>query len=306
MKKIKVGIPRALLYYRYGVLWKTFFELLGCNVVLSPETNKQILELGVNNTIDECCLSYKIYVGHVLYLSKICDYILIPRVCDYGKKDKVCTRFNGIYDDIKYKIPTSQILDYNTEYTKLKFPILGFIKIGFKFSKNIVKIIHSYYKAKNKQKIHNINGANTEKNKLSKPNKKILILSHFYNIQDKFISKYITDYLEFNNIIPIYSNKLNKKLTKEFSQYFSNTLYWKYSKEMIGSLYYTKNMIDGIIFISTYPCGIDSLVNNLAILKNKDIPILNLVIDENITDLSLETKLESFIDILNQQGGKNE
>ena len=40
-------------------------------------------------------------------------------------------------------------------------------------------------------------------------------------------------------------------------------------------------MIDGIIFISTYPCGIDSLVNNLAILKNKDIPILNLVIDEN-------------------------
>ena len=61
---------------------------------------------------------------------------------------------------------------------------------------------------------------------------------------------------------------------------------------MIGSLYYTKNMIDGIIFISTYPCGIDSLVNNLAILKNKDIPILNLVIDENITELSLETKIK--------------
>ena len=39
---------------------------------------------------------------------------------------------------------------------------------------------------------------------------------------------------------------------------------------MIGSLYYTKNMIDGLIFISTYPCGIDSLVNNLAILKNKE------------------------------------
>ena len=74
---------------------------------------------------------------------------------------------------------------------------------------------------------------------------------------------------------------------------------------MIGSLYYTKNLIDGIIFISTYPCGIDSLVNNLAILKNKDIPILNLLIDENITELSLETKLESFIDILNQ-GGSNE
>lgn len=305
MKKIKIGIPRALLYYRYGVLWKNFFEYLGCNVVLSPETNRHIIESGVNNTIDECCLSYKIYVGHVLYLSKKCDYILVSRICDYGKKEKVCTRLNGTYDDIKHKIPASQILDYDIEYTKLKFPIVGFIKIGLKFTKNIIKIIYSYFKAKNKQKKYDINNANNEKNKLSKPNKKILILSHFYNIQDKFISKYITNYLEENNIVPIYSNKLDKKITKQFSEYFSNTLYWKYSKEMIGSLYYSKNMINGIIFISTYPCGIDSLVNNLAILKNKDLPILNLVIDENITELSLETKLESFIDIL-KQGEDNE
>ena len=298
MKKIKVGIPRALLYYRYGVLWKKFFENLNCNVVLSPETNREILELGINNTIDESCLSYKIYVGHVMYLSKICDYILISRVCDYGKKDKVCTRVNGTYDDIKHKIPENQILDYDIECTKLKFPILGFIKMGLKITKNPIKIIYSYFKAKDKQRKYDINQANYEKNKLSKNNKKILILSHFYNIQDKFISKYITNYLEDNNIIPIYSNKLDRKITKDFSLYFSNTLYWKYSKEMIGSLYYTKKMIDGIIFISTYPCGIDSLVNNLAILKNKDIPILNLVIDENITELSLETKLESYIDIL--------
>jgi len=305
MKKIKVGIPRALLYYRYGVLWKNFFENLGCNVVLSPETNRQIVELGINNTIDECCLSYKIYVGHVLRLSNICDYILISRVCDYGRKDKVCTRLNGTYDDIKHKIPEEQILDFDIEYTKLKFPILGFIKMGFKFTKNPIKILYSYYKAKKKQQKYDINRANYEKNKLTKNNKKILILSHFYNIEDKFISKYIIDYLEENNITPIYSSKIDRKITKDFSLYFSNTLYWKYSKEMIGSLYFSKNMIDGLIFISTYPCGIDSLVNNLAILKNKDLPILNLIIDENITELSLETKLESFIDILSQ-GGKYE
>ena len=305
MKKIKIGIPRALMYYRYGVLWKNFFEILGCKVILSPETNRQIVELGINNTIDECCLSYKIYVGHVLHLSNICDYVLISRICDYGRKDKVCTRLNSTYDDIKHKIPIDQILDYDIEYTKFKFPIIGFIKLGFKFTKNPIKILYSYFKAKNKQKKYDINGANYEKNKLLKNNKKILILSHFYNIQDKFVSKYITEYLENNNIIPIYSNKLDRNITKDFSLYFSNTLYWKYSKEMIGSLYYTKNMIDGIIFISTYPCGIDSLVNNLAILKNKELPILNLVIDENVTELSLETKLESFVDIL-KQGGSNE
>lgn len=305
MKKIKVGIPRALLYYRYGILWKKFFEKLGCNVVISPETNKQILELGINNTIDESCLSYKIYVGHVLYLSDICDYILISRACDYGTKDKVCTRLNGTYDDIKNKIPSNQIIDYNIEYTALKFPIFGFIKMGLKFSKNIIKIIYSYFYAKKKQLKHDQNEANKEKNKLNKDNKKILIISHFYNIDDKFISTYVKEYLKEKNILPIYSSKIDKNITKDFSLYFSNTLYWKYSKENIGSLYYLKNMIDGIIFISTYPCGIDTLVNNLAILKNKEFPILNLIMDENISELNLETKLESFIDIITK-GGENE
>lgn len=298
MKKIKIGIPRAMLYYRYGVLWKNFFELLGPNVVLSPQTNRQILTLGTNNTIDECCLSYKIYIGHALYLSKICDYILVSRVCDYGKKDKVCTRLNGTYDNLKHLIPQEQLIDYNIDYTKRKYEFFGFLKMGLKFTKNIPKIIYSYLYAKEKQKQYDKNKANEEKNKLTKPNKKILIMSHFYNIQDKFISNYITTYLENNNLIPIYSNNIDKKTATTYSEYFSNTLYWKYSKEMVGSFYYYQHQIDGVIYISTYPCGVDALVNNLLMLKNKDLPTLNLLIDENITELSLETKLESFIDII--------
>ncbi|MDO4394484.1 MAG: acyl-CoA dehydratase activase-related protein [Mycoplasmatota bacterium] len=298
MKKIKIGIPRAMLYYRYGVLWKNFFELLGLNVVLSPQTNREILTLGTNNTIDECCLSYKIYIGHALYLSKICDYILVSRVCDYGKKDKVCTRLNGTYDNLKHLIPQEQLIDYNIDHTKRKYEFFGFLKMGLKFTKNIPKIIYSYLYAKEKQKQYDKNKANEEKNKLTKPNKKILIMSHFYNIQDKFISNYITTYLENNNLIPIYSNNIDKKTATTYSEYFSNTLYWKYSKEMVGSFYYYQHQIDGVIYISTYPCGVDALVNNLLMLKNKDLPTLNLLIDENITELSLETKLESFIDII--------
>ena len=124
MKKIKIGIPRAFLYYRYGVLWKNFFEKLGLNVVLSPETNREILNLGINNTIDECCLSYKIYIGHAIYLSEKCDYILISRVCDYGKKDKVCTRLNATYDNLKYIIPKEMIIDCNIDHTNHKYQIL--------------------------------------------------------------------------------------------------------------------------------------------------------------------------------------
>ena len=304
MKKIKIGIPRAFHYYRYGILWKTFFEIIGCKVILSPETNHEILTLGVNNTIDECCLSYKIYIGHALYLSKKCDYILVPRICDYSKNNKVCTRFNGTYDNLKTIISENQILNYNIEHTKYHYQFFGLFKIAFNFTRNPFKIIYAYLKGKNKQQKNDILKQNEQKNKLLKNNKKILIISHFYNLNDKLISAYIIKYLENNSIIPIFSTTLNRKIANNFSEYFSNTLYWKYSKEMMGALYYYKYQIDGIIFISTYPCGIDSLVNNLAICKNKELPILNLIIDENITELSLETKLESFIDII--KGVNNE
>ena len=304
MKKIKIGIPRALMYYRYGVLWKHFFESLGCKVILSPKSNQEILTLGINNTIDECCLPYKLYIGHVLYLSKIADYIIVSRICDYGKKDKVCTRFNGLYDDIKCLISKNQILEYNIEHTKLKYEFFGLLKIGLKVSKNPIKIILSYIYAKNKQKNYELTRENEQKNKLNKSNKKILLISNYYNLEDNFISKYIVEYFNNNNITLIYSNYLDKSLSSSFSDYFSDTLYWKYAKEKIGSLYYYRHQIDGIIYISSYPCSQDALVNNLSILKNNYIPSINIIIDENITEVALETKLESFLDII--KGENNE
>ena len=110
----------------------------------------------INNSIDESCLSSKIYLGHALYLSKTCDYILVSRVCDYGKKDKVCTRLNGLYDTLKCIIPETMIIDYNIEYTRHIYPIIGFIKMGFHFTKNPLKIIHSYIYAQKKQKAYKL------------------------------------------------------------------------------------------------------------------------------------------------------
>ena len=43
---IKVGIPRALLYYYYYPLWRTFFTELGAEVVLSQPSNKEFWKQG--------------------------------------------------------------------------------------------------------------------------------------------------------------------------------------------------------------------------------------------------------------------
>ena len=82
------------------------------------------------------------------------------------------------------------------------------------------------------------------------------------------------------------------------SKKISSDLYWKYSKEIVGSFYLSKAKIDGVVFLTTFPCGLDSLVNELLMLK-LDIPYLNIVVDDLDGINGLETRIESFADILN-------
>lgn len=53
---MKIGIPRALICWKRTYFWKSFFENLGFEVLLSPKTNKEIVEMGVKVSDPETCL----------------------------------------------------------------------------------------------------------------------------------------------------------------------------------------------------------------------------------------------------------
>ncbi|MGN0969955.1 MAG: acyl-CoA dehydratase activase-related protein, partial [Evtepia sp.] len=69
---VTIGLPRALLYYRYGPLWRTFFQSLGLKTIVSPPTSRKILDQGTALAQDETCLSAKIFLGHVQELVGAC------------------------------------------------------------------------------------------------------------------------------------------------------------------------------------------------------------------------------------------
>lgn len=293
---MKVGIPRSLFYYYYSDMWIYFFEKLNISYVISPETNKEIMELGCKYANDEMCLSLKNYIGHVAYLSTRCDVLLIPRIDNYGYDLQTCTNFLSCYDII-HNLFSVPIIDYNICYTKNDNEYKAFYNIGryFKFSN---KQIHDAYiyaltlsKKCLKKKIINNN------NLMRSPGKKVLIVSHPYNTYDKMIGKPVIDYLKSINCKVIYSDLFDKELCISKSLDLCPGLYWKFSREIIGSIILSKDYIDGVIFLSTFPCGLDSIVNELVIRK-LDIKCLNLVIDNLDGFAGLETRLESFVDIL--------
>lgn len=294
----RIGIPRGLLYYRDYILIKNFFEGIGLTTILSVPTNRKIIDDGKVLAIDESCLPFKIYLGHIKYLSDKCDYILVPRICNYGKKKRVCMRFNGLYDVVRNLFFECNILTYNIDYLKFRFLFTEFVLMGLKFNRNIFRVIYSYIIAKKKQDKYLNELYNGQINKLKSNNLKVLIVSHPYIMYDAFLGCNVIKYLSSQNIDILYSDRMDRKEAVYYADDFSSTLYWLYSKESIGSLINYKNVIDGVIYLSSFPCGVDSLVNELSIRKVDDIPSINIILDDSTATSGLYTRLESFVDIL--------
>ena len=117
MSNLKIGLPRAMLYHRYSMLWTVFFQQLGAEVVTSRPTDKEILDQGTALCVDEACLSEKIYLGHVKSLIGTCDYILVPRISNFGHKHMMCVRFEAMPDIVKnvFRDVSQKFLTYNLD-----------------------------------------------------------------------------------------------------------------------------------------------------------------------------------------------
>ena len=88
--------------------------------------------------------------------------------------------------------------------------------------------------------------------------------------------------------------------SKSIYSKISPSLYWKYNQNLINGLLEYISKVDGVIYLSTFPCGPDSLANELTMRKIKDKPSINIILDEQEMGAGLYTRLESFIDILEQ------
>ena len=137
-----------------------------------------------------------------------------------------------------------------------------------------------------------------QEQKLKNDNLKILVVAHQYNLYDEYIGKQVIKYLEKENITVLTSDIFPNNHGLVDCQEISKTLYWTMNKELMAAVCKYKNLVDGIILISTFPCGPDSLANELIIRKVKNIPISYLTFDNNSSDTGLITRLESFVDII--------
>ena len=305
MSNLKIGLPRAMLYHRYSMLWTVFFQQLGAEVVTSRPTDKEILDQGTALCVDEACLSEKIYLGHVKSLIGTCDYILVPRISNFGHKHMMCVRFEAMPDIVKnvFRDVPQKFLTYNLDVLQKQDEKSAFYGMGNQlgFDKKTIKKAYATAKAV-EQRAWKKQLAEQE-TLYKSAGTKILVAGHSYVIEDPFLGKPVMDVLRKLDVTPIRADITEREAASKRSTILSPTIKWELNREIVGSLMVNKSKVDGIILLSAFPCGPDSMIDEMIQRRMKGVPILTLTLDAQSGTAGVETRLESFVDIIHFKEG---
>ena len=226
-----------MLYYYDKDLWIEFFKNLGIDVIITPNTNKKIVDSGTKLAPSEACLSLKIYLGHIIELKDKCDYILIPRFYSLKKNEQVCTNFNALYDLVNNLFDVN-ILNYNVDISTKNYQLLGFLSIGEQLGFSYIKSYKTYKYAEKIKRMKQKKQELLQQKEIeeNKDNIKILLAGHPYNLYDSLIGKSVIDFLKGNNITILYSDKINHELVDEECRKISTDIHWTHNKEIVDTM----------------------------------------------------------------------
>lgn len=315
----KIGIPRGLLFYTYYPFWRTFFEELGLEVVISPPTSKAILDEGVRAAVDETCLPVKVFYGHVLELYDKVDYLFIPRIVSIERNAFICPKFMGLPEMIKISLPgTPEMIDTCIDLSKGNSRHFGaFREVGLTFTRSIPKIVHAYYQASRNLKKYqslmlrgylpnqaiSILYGRQERTQRINAMRTIAVLGHPYNVYDEHVNMNILDKLINMGVRPLTLEMISPSILEKNAKGGRKQIFWTFGKHILGAIEHVRARrdVDGIIYLTSFGCGPDSMIGEIVerrCYRAGTMPFMRLNLDEHSGEAGLLTRLEAFVDMI--------
>lgn len=315
----RIGMPRALLHHRYGTLWTTFFEELGCEPVLSGPTDRDVVARGDALSNDECCLASKIYLGHVASLADAgCDAVFVPSIANVGRRRGFCTKFQALPDlvantfaDARLNV-VSCLVNEVEERVGMKDALIGLAaaerlgssreaKRAWKAASRAQEQAERSALLGQTRALAQLDAARAAARRPEDAPLGILLAAHPYIAHDAFMGGALVDMLERMNAVVLFADQADRERSLKASFEFSETLPWIVSRELVGAITQLHDQVDGIVLVSAFPCGPDSMTDDAIVRCIQGRPVLNLTIDAQSGTAGLETRVESFVDILRYQ-----
>lgn len=333
---IKVGIPRALIYYQHYPMWRTFFEELGAETVVSPPTTRGMLAKGASRVVSETCLPTKIYCGHSAALADEVDFIFIPSFKSVEKNVYNCSKFVGLPDLVRQTgrdlPPIVDIeIDVNRGLRAVRSEIhqLGkrFTRLPWKIDRAMDKALtadRDYQEAMRRgltppeaiallypdqpympSPVKATNTITATQRPLT-----IALVGHPYNIYDEYVNHNLVGRLRAMNVRLLTPEMISLEGLNGGLADIVGKPYFTYEREVVGAGgHYLKADVDGLISVVAFGCGPDSMMIELVVRaarRSSNKPFMSITIDEHTAAAGLVTRLEAFVDMLQRRLARQE
>ncbi|MFQ5956689.1 MAG: acyl-CoA dehydratase activase, partial [Candidatus Brocadiales bacterium] len=311
---LKVGIPRANMFFELFPMWKAFFTELGYEVVTSSATNPELIKEGVENIAAETCFPIKAAHGHIIdMVDKEIDFLFIPSVVNFPNASPklvhsyLCPYVQGL----PYMVRSAIKLDGNGRQFKVLQPAFH-LEWGEEHLKNIFREIardigqvgERVEKAiatalESQQRFYDTlakRGKEILEN-LGKDDMAVVIVGRTYNSCDNGVNLNIPDKLRELGVLAIPMDFLPLDVEEIAEEY--PHMYWRSGQKIIAAARHVGR--DSRLFplyITNFGCGPDAFILKYFEKELSHKPQLTIEIDEHSADAGVITRCEAYLDSL--------
>jgi len=322
-RKARVGIPMALISWQYLPMYSRFLKALGFEVVLSSQTDKRLIRMGVEAVTSQPCFPVKVAYGHVTeLLEKKVDFIFLPSVVSAmasfprNEHNQICPYVQSFAHQVKAafagKLGQTKVITAPIRLGEGRSLIIkSFIALGKELNVTASQARKAVKEALAAQA--GFENALRDKGReiLGRigPGQKVFVLiSRPYNGCDDGMNLQLPRKLAELGAQIIPMDMLDLSSAKLTDQSLHESVYWAYGQRILRAAEVIRRdpRLFGI-YLSNFSCGPDSFISTFF----KDImgtkPCLQLEIDEHSADAGVLTRLEAFLESLkNYRPGSQE
>jgi predicted nucleotide-binding protein (sugar kinase/HSP70/actin superfamily) len=309
---VRIGIPNTLFAAYHLPYWRHFLMECGAEVVLSPPSESAMADRGGKLIPPEFCIPIKIFMGHILsLLEQGVDLILVPRMNSRVKDNFFCPKFIGLPEIVKYAIRETdgrllipEVSCNGSHIRMLQLPGQPLAPPGrMRRAEQRANAAWEQLLARCRRERLILPEACRE----SRPapgaaQLRIGLLGYAYNLYDPWISKGIPAKLTGLGASVLTWEMLPTDRIERGLRALRRPVYWNFGRTLLGTglHFLAAPELDGIVYVSTFGCGPDSVVLKWLSLEaaERQKPFLSLSLDEHAEDSHLQTRLEAFCDML--------
>jgi predicted CoA-substrate-specific enzyme activase len=304
-----IGIPRMLYVNDFLPYWLTFFGELGYRIVLSERTNRTLVNRAIETAAAETCFPAKVAIGHIQdLLDKNVDVLFVPsfirfpashgqtgnaQACPYAQALPYIAKASIKFGETKVIEPILLLQD-ERHFEKSMREIgktLGKGPGPVKRAQRIARAAQERYHAAAEKRGREV------LSQLGSGEKALVLIGRNYNTCDTGVNMNLPAKIRDLGIqaIPMDFLPLHQVDLSE-----QEHMYWRSGQKIMAAARIIRgheNLFP--LYITNFGCGPDSFITHFFRHEMGGKPFLQLEIDEHSADAGAITRIEAFLDSLN-------